>query len=460
MNTNLSLKNLEARRFKQALTIGLTLLLVGCTTSGSQEQGETASADVTQAGDSSSEASAGDDAIESTEAAAGESATTEAAPADAGTLTDAQTPPTDPAAAAAAAAESAGTDTNPAATTSSDGLAATDGATPDAAAATIAPETPATATLPDAGSDATAATAEGVGAGTAAGADAAAATGEALTQDSSATETPATETQAATQEASGTSTDVTAPVVAKPSESNVMEATIDRDQQRRDYTFGTRLFGSSRMQLAVNHPKFNEGQKGYETLYGKEKDYPTFTVDWFPADWWVNPGLSVSMGGYSVTGMAAIKGSDPDTIVADPNSQTTLLFVPLQASFKVEMTPFRQKWIVFDGWFGYEYGWWQETTSTASSVPTLIGAMASGSSSTDTSKPTSKGVKSATVFGASAHILLNSLDERSVRSMIATMGLSHVYLTPFFETVKTINKSGLTFGRNIYGIGFTFESLR
>lgn len=450
------------------LTISLTLLLAGCTTPGSQEQGEASSADVTQAGDATADAPQTDAVAESTASAEGavpESSTTEAAPADAGTLTDAQTPTTDP---ATAGSEATGTATTPGATSAADGLAATDGKTPDAAAATSSTETPASATIPDAGSDATAdasgtAAAAAAAGGVVAGADAAAtATGEALTQEGGAAETPANDAEASTQEASNpTAASEAAPAVMKPAESNTMEATIDRDQQRRDYTFGTRLFGSSRMQLAVNHPKFNEEQKGYETLYGKEKDYPTFTIDWFPADWWVNPGLSASIGGYTVTGMAAIKGGDPNTIVADPNSQTTLLFVPLQASFKVEMTPFRKKWIVFDGWFGYEYGWWQETTSTASSVPSLFGAMASGSSSsTDSSKPTSKGVKSATVFGASAHILLNSLDERTVRSMIATMGLSHVYLTPFFETVKTINKSGLTFGRNIYGLGFTFESLR
>ena len=442
------------------LSVSLVILLASCTTGGTSEQGEATSSDVTAAGDTTAEAAADSsstptDATTPAEGTAPDATTSEPvpAPADAGTLTDAQTPATDPAA--------AGTNTDPAATSSQDGLAATDGKTPDAAASTPSTETPASATIPDAGSGATAAEVGGAAAapGAAVGAGAATA-GDALTDGAAAADKPVGEAAPAAQEASDAVAAQTAPVVMKSGESNTMEAAIDRDQQRRDYTFGTKLFGSSRMQLAVNHPTFNEGQKSYNTLYGKEKDYPTFTVDWFPVDWWVNPGISATMGGYTVTGNAAIKGSDPDNLAPDPNSQTTLLFVPLQASFKVEMTPFRKKWIVFDGWFGYEYGWWQETTSTASSVPTLLGSMASGSTTTDTSKPTSKGVKSATVFGASAHILLDGLDERTVRSMIATMGLAHVYLTPFFETVKTINKSGLTFGRNIYGLGFTFESLR
>ena len=232
------------------------------------------------------------------------------------------------------------------------------------------------------------------------------------------------------------------------------------DQLQHERMYGNRLFGRSRIQIAVNRPTFNEGQKDYEIFYGKPKDYLSIGGDWFPLDWWVNPGLSLKMSGYSVSGLAGKQNTD-GTVSPDENSKTNLLFIPIQGAFKVELTPFRKKWLVLDGWVGYEYGWWQETTANSASISAWrMATDTTTTKSTDTSKLTSKGVKSSTTFGLAANILLNALDQRSVRSMVSTMGISHVYLSPYFESVRTINKTGLTFGRNVYGIGFTFETIK
>ena len=80
--------------------------------------------------------------------------------------------------------------------------------------------------------------------------------------------------------------------------------------------------------------------------------------------------------------------------------------------------------------------------------------------SEDKSVLTSKGRTSAMVMGGALNLQLNWLDESTVRSMISTMGVSYVYLTPYFEIVRSFSAKGLTFGRNVIGLGFTFETFK
>jgi hypothetical protein len=223
--------------------------------------------------------------------------------------------------------------------------------------------------------------------------------------------------------------------------------------------YGGRIFGKYKVQLAANRPTFNEGQKCYEKLYGKSPTYFSASGDWFPLDWWVNPGLMMRMGMYSVRGKAATGklptgAIDCDALTVDNNSPTSLLFIPIQVGPKLQFSPFRQKWLVADVWVAGEYGWWQETRDNEAADLRSILPMATDRVYTNT------GRKRAVSTGVSAHILLNALDERSVRSMIDSMGLGYVYLTGFMETVKSSSKDGLTFGRNVMGIGFTFESFK
>jgi hypothetical protein len=225
-------------------------------------------------------------------------------------------------------------------------------------------------------------------------------------------------------------------------------------------TYGGRIFGQHKIQLAANRPNFIEGQKCYEKFYGKPETHISFSGEWFPLDWWVNPGLYTRLGVYSVRGKA-ISGSPSDTQTAnceslsvDENSSTSLLFVPIQVGAKIQFSPFRRKWLVVDYWAGAELDWWQETRNETASMVSLRSLTSSGQVYTTT------GRKRSISTGASVHLLLNPLDEKTVRSMIETMGLGYVYLSGFMETVKSTSQEGLTFGRNVLGIGFTFEAYK
>jgi len=226
-------------------------------------------------------------------------------------------------------------------------------------------------------------------------------------------------------------------------------------------TYGGRVFGRHKIQLAANRPTFNEGQKCYEKFYGKPETHISFSGEWFPLDWWINPGLYTKLGVYSVRGKAvsgapdATASSNCETLTVDENSSTSLLFMPIQVGAKIQFSPFRRKWLVVDYWTGAELDWWQETRNEAASILTPNTLLASSGQ-----VYTTTGRKRSISAGASVHLLLNPLDERTVRSMIHTMGLGYVYLSGFMETVKSTSEDGLTFGRKVLGLGFTFEAYK
>ena len=225
-------------------------------------------------------------------------------------------------------------------------------------------------------------------------------------------------------------------------------------------TYGGRIFGRQKIQLAANRPTFNEGQKCYDKLYGKPETHISLSGDWFPLDWWINPGITMKMGMSSVRGKAVTgattspQGIDCNSLTLDENSKTTLLFIPIQLGLKLQFSPFRKKWLVVDYWTSAEYGWWQETRDNAAA------SFSAGSLIAADRVYANTGRKSGVSSGVTAHLLLNPLDERSVRSMMDTMGIGYVYLSGFMETVKSTSQQGLTFGRNVLGIGFTFEAYK
>lgn len=232
------------------------------------------------------------------------------------------------------------------------------------------------------------------------------------------------------------------------------------------------LFGQYRIRVGMARPNFNDGLKFYDKLYGDEKWYPTFGVDWYPWDYYVTAGLSFRFGLYTADGHAAKSTSGKpkedlteDDIIKDENGPTSLTLIPLQIALTTEFTPFSRKFVVIDAWLGFEQIYYQEvrtadtgTKSTTPSTSTSFSLAEPAAASDDTL--TNKGWKTATTLGVSANILLNALDDESVRSMRGTMGLGYVYLSPFLEIARTLSKEGASFGRTSLGVGFTFESAR
>lgn len=235
--------------------------------------------------------------------------------------------------------------------------------------------------------------------------------------------------------------------------------------------YGGRVFGSTKIHFAVNKSEFGVKQKCYQKIYGDSNPNLSVGADWFPKDWAINPGFMFKMAAFSAHGKAlkgsAAAGASCSQLTADENSHTSLQYTPIQAGLKVEMSPFRRKGVVFDLWAAGEYGFWQETRDAAVGMirSVVTGQMNANSGpsmatkSTSTKVYTNSGAKTGVSTGLALHILMNPLDEAEVHTMVPSMGLGFVYLSFFAESVSSIS-SGLSFARNSFGVGFTFESVK
>jgi len=254
-----------------------------------------------------------------------------------------------------------------------------------------------------------------------------------------------------------------APAVEQPSIQTAVEAPRGDSVPSRKA-----LFGTYRLRLSINKPTFGEDLKFYEDLYGAPKNYGMFGADWFAWDWYVTFGLGLRGGFYGASGQRVKSGSvnrsNPDPAAFAKTGKTTLTVLPLQALLTMEFTPFERKWLVIDGWFGSEYAYWQEVRvdeAPDSKASINAGGLRAATAATaDEGSLTNKGWAPATVVGIAANILLNPLDDRGVKSMESTMGLGYVYLTPFMEIVTSTKNEGVNWGRKVFGLGFTFESVK
>ena len=64
------------------------------------------------------------------------------------------------------------------------------------------------------------------------------------------------------------------------------------------------VFGRYRVRVGMARPRFDDGLKFYDELYGKTSWYPTLSADWFAWDWYATLGLSFRGGYYTDRGHA------------------------------------------------------------------------------------------------------------------------------------------------------------
>lgn len=236
------------------------------------------------------------------------------------------------------------------------------------------------------------------------------------------------------------------------------------------------LFGTYRVRAGAGKPTFDDGLKCYEKFYGSSKWSPVMGVDWYPFDWYVTVGFSGRLGfysakGYTATSRKSFASSECSDLTQNKNGPSSLFYFPMQLLMVTQFTPFWKKWLVIDAWGGVERLYFSETREQAksseakSATAALMLADTSSSSPSSSEKSgdegsyTNRGWKTSSVIGVAANILLNPLEERAVRSMNRTLNLGYVYLSPYYEIVRMMNKKGASFGRTSYGVMFTFETL-
>ena len=248
---------------------------------------------------------------------------------------------------------------------------------------------------------------------------------------------------------------------AKVSSETPAIVTSKLESKAEGTTWSEPVFGRYHIQLNFhNNPVFDDGLKYYNKLYGKASRYGTIGADYTPWGWFVNFGFGLRSSIFTDSGKAA-SGVSASTgeVTLDDNGKTSLTLIPFQFLGVARFTPFTKKWIVLEGYVGRERMYFQEVrTVKATSIP--VSGSASSSGITGDKALTNKGWLSGNVTGAAVSILLNPLDERSVRSMANSMGLGFTYLTLFKEQVTYLDKDRVSFGRSSSGIGFTFETVK
>jgi hypothetical protein len=221
------------------------------------------------------------------------------------------------------------------------------------------------------------------------------------------------------------------------------------------------VFGQYSLQIGYTKPNFTSIDL-YEKLYGSTPGHFTFGVDWLPLKKYVGLGLRTKMG-YFVDSGKTLVANDQGDMEINPDGDTGLTLIPLQLAGLLRVSPFSQKYLVLDVWYGYEFAYFQEARIVKKAenepIQTPVGQRRlAADASTSNKALVNSGWKRSMVAGIALNILLNPLDESSVKSMHSTMGIGAVYLSPFMERISS-QAEGLRFDRNTYGFTFTFETL-
>jgi hypothetical protein len=185
-------------------------------------------------------------------------------------------------------------------------------------------------------------------------------------------------------------------------------------------------------------------------------------VDWFPSAW-APPFLAIGLGArahvYRDSGFASLQESGCAPEKTRPTSFTAL---PMQAGVVAQATLLKQKWLVVEGWSLLERAYFQEVRGAGSGAGHLSPWMASTSGQSAAADDTilaNSGWKTAIANGIAVNVMLNFLDEESIRSGRGTLGLGYIYLKLYTEVVTDTTGKGIGLGRRHQGVAFTFETV-
>lgn len=233
----------------------------------------------------------------------------------------------------------------------------------------------------------------------------------------------------------------------------IKEEKAEKEQLATWVTSDGGVFNPYKLHIGAAKFKFDEDElSGYHDFYGEEGISPMIGVEWYFMKWsYFSFGLMFRGGYYVDTGFASSAG---DTYERAEDSQISFTIIPLHAGASMQLTPFSFKWLVVEGWTGIERAYVQEARETAAD------------STADSSNSDSAAAKSLVntewtnqIFvGGALHFLLNGIDEKTALSA-KSMGITRIYLSPFFETYRSVsNSSSFKLDRIAYGINFSFET--
>lgn len=216
-----------------------------------------------------------------------------------------------------------------------------------------------------------------------------------------------------------------------------------------------------KIDISISRPDFSEAEF-YEELYGSNSLTPSVGLTYnFLNTSHLNFGLGLKLSYYRDDGFVS-QGDADNFRVGDQG--TDFVFVPYQFFARLQISPFRGRYVVFDLWAGYEELYFEELRNEVNVAV-----------STDTNSLTAEsadlylnsGWHMGYTVGAGVSILLNALDEESVNAAYRDLGVRYIYVMPFFEMVFRLggdktwisrrDNTSVDLGRTSFGLAFVFE---
>lgn len=212
-------------------------------------------------------------------------------------------------------------------------------------------------------------------------------------------------------------------------------------------------YGSFVIHFSFDAPEFSE-LENYSDFYGSESTRLNFGVDYYPLRWtYAALGFGLKLSTYSDEGQPLSQASPGAPLEKESGSGIDLGIQQYDLYLSSMVTPFKNQRIGISVWAGYSSLSFDETRS----VDNL--ASSSSDDDSDSSKVyANKGTKDMIGTGVKLMIDITPLEESTVYTMIALLGVDKVFIAPYIARYDSLDDSGADFSNQSYGILFGFEA--
>ena len=210
-------------------------------------------------------------------------------------------------------------------------------------------------------------------------------------------------------------------------------------------------FGSFVIGLGIDAVNFTD-LSNYEDYYGAPSSRLSFGFDFYPLTTrFFAFGAGFRLGTYSDSGYARYRPTLNADLIKDVNGETSLALQQIDVSLNALITPFPSQFISFGLWAGY---------SQMNFAETRAGNALANDSSGNNEAFVNDGSRAQIVSGVSLMVDITPLEESSVYSMIQTIGVDRVFMSPYVATYVDVGDDGANFSNQSMGLMFNFESAK
>ena len=204
-----------------------------------------------------------------------------------------------------------------------------------------------------------------------------------------------------------------------------------------------------RVSFGLKKPTFTGELQHYGNLYHGTSWYPSLSAAaYLPVLEMLAVGLGFGLDWYQDSGVSALVQGH--TIRRDESEETQLLLIPARVMLLTAFKPLG-RWVSFDGGLGLEYLYGQESRISS-------GSTGANNDDEDTAPLLNKGWQPYWVISGGIDVSLHILEQRAMRVLQRSFGITDVYLSLTMEWVQIMRKRGSDFSRRSLALGIMFET--